>query len=105
MNTEVIEWAPFKTRAGVDEGTVLRLSESLQKEFLAKQRGYEKRELLRAGDGEYIDVVWWASMEDAEAAAKHVSESPTCNAYFGAMDFDPNDPASHPSHFRIVRKY
>ena len=67
-------------------------------------KGYRKRELIREGDGEYVDIVWWSSMEDAKAAMKHVAGSPACNAYFAAMD-NPMDPDTAPKHFRVVREY
>jgi hypothetical protein len=105
MTTTVIEWAPFKVKPGIDEKTLLKLSEQLQSDFLAGQKGYRKRALAKGKDGEYVDIIWWDSLTDAEAAMKHVADSPACNAYFAAMDFDPNDPAAHPLHFRVVQAY
>jgi hypothetical protein len=105
MSNEVIEWAPFKVKPGIDEKTLLKLSAELQESFLARQKGYRRRELIRTGDGEYVDIVRWASMEDAEAAMKHVTDSPACSGYFGAMDFDLADPNAAPKHFRVVREY
>jgi hypothetical protein len=104
MNNAVIEWAPFKVKPGIDEKTLLKLSEGLQEGFLAKQKGYRKRELIREEDGQYVDIVWWASIADAEAAMQHIADSPACNAYFAAMD-NPMDPDTAPKHFRVVREY
>lgn len=104
MNTEVIEWAPFKVKPGIDEATLLKLSEGLQTGFLAGRKGYKRRELVKAGDDEYIDIVWWASLADAKAAMQHVAGSAACNAYFAAMD-NPMDPDAAPKHFAVVRAY
>jgi hypothetical protein len=105
MNERVIEWAPFRLKKGVDEPTLLKLAEDLQTGFLAKQNGYLRRELIRGKDGEYVDIVWWSSMADAEAAMKNVAASHACTAYFGAMDFDPADPGAAPLHFQVLREF
>jgi hypothetical protein len=105
MNERVIEWAPCRLRKGVDEATLLKLAERLQSEFLGAQKGYVRRELVRGKDGEYVDIVWWSTMEDAETAMKNVSASQACNAYFAAMDFDPADPDAAPLHFRVLREF
>lgn len=104
MTSEAIEWAPFKTKRGINESTLMRLADNLQSDFLAKQKGYKSRTLARGKDG-YVDIVWWASMADAEAAMKHVAGSPVCSAYFAAMDFDPADPNAMPLHFTVLREY
>jgi hypothetical protein len=57
MTEAVVEWAPFRMKLGVDETALLRSSEELQMQFLAKQRGFIRRELLRGGDGNYVDLV------------------------------------------------
>jgi hypothetical protein len=106
MSQQVIEWAPFRKKAGVDDATLLKLSDGIQQGFLEKQKGYRRRELLKSKqDGEFVDVIWWESLEDAERAAKLVNESETCTAYFAAMDFDPADTGAQPLHFRIVRDW
>jgi hypothetical protein len=101
----VIEWAPFRTRPGVDEATLVRLSQQLQTEFLEKQDGYQRRELVKAGDGEYVDIVWWSSMEAAETAMKHVAQSATCNAYFGAMVPEDGEPSVGVKHLHLIHRY
>lgn len=106
MSNIIIEWAPFRLKPGIDERTLLNLSEGLQSGFLALQSGYIRRELIRGREkGEYVDVVWWASMKDAEAAMSRVAESPACHAYFAAMANETGDPGAGVSHFRRVQEY
>ena len=106
MNEAIVEWAPFKTKPGIDEATLLKLSEAIQEDFLVRQKGYQHRELVKGkADGEYVDIIWWASQEDAEAASKLVYESETCSAYFAAMDYDPSDPSAQPLHFKVMRDW
>lgn len=81
----VVEWAPFQLASGVSEEQLLQASRELQEGFLAKQPGFVRRDLLRARDGGWIDVVYWADREAAEAAMKAAMESTTCHAYFKVM--------------------
>jgi hypothetical protein len=105
MTEAVIEWAPFRMKPGVDETALLRSSEELQMQFLAKQRGFIRRELLRGGDGNYVDLVWWDSMDAAQAAMKAAAESPACNAYFSLMSLNESDPSAGVLHFWSVQTY
>ena len=86
MSGKTIEFAPFRAKAGVDEDTMLALSNRLEGEFLAQQPGYIRRELLKAEDGSFVDLVWWESPAAAEAAMTKVADSEVCAAYFAAME-------------------
>ena len=100
----VIEWAPFKTKPGVREQELLAASDALQ-QFLVKQRGFVRRELLAGKDG-WADLVWWTDEESAQAIMAAVSQSPECHHYFALMEgMDHADPSAGVSHFRIARSY
>jgi hypothetical protein len=92
MDDMVIEWAPFRTRPGVDEAALLEAARAIETAFLARCEGFVRRELARR-DGGYVDIVWWRSRADADAAMAKTSSSEACGRYFGLMDFDPADPA------------
>ena len=78
----VIEWAPFRLRAGVTEAQLLEASEAIQREFLSGQPGFLHRELARGPDGVWADVVHWADGAAAEAAMATAATSLACRAYF-----------------------
>lgn len=105
MSEHVLEWAPFRLGAGVDESALLPLSERLQTEFLAKQEGFVRRELIRGSDGGYADLVWWKSMALAGAAMEKAAASQVCLAYFGLMSADQNEPGAGVLHFCSLRSY
>ena len=46
---QVIEWAPFTLKPGVDEATLLQVSERMQRDFLLGQQGFVRRELIKGG--------------------------------------------------------
>lgn len=64
----VIELAQFKAKLGVSDAQVLAASQEAHDGFLAKQKGYVSRELLKSSEGEWVDIVHWETMEDAQAA-------------------------------------
>jgi hypothetical protein len=55
---------------------------------LVKQKGYVKRELLKGKNGEWVDLVYWASEEDAQHAVQNSAASPVCGEYFSLMLFE-----------------
>ncbi len=102
----VIEWAPFRLAAGADEATLLEASEALQRDFLRHQRGFLRRELLRAGDGGWGDLVLWQDEPSAAAAMSAAASSPVCHSYFHLMEGgDSMDVGAGVLHLHRVRVY
>ena len=85
MHGETIEVAPFRLRDGVTEARLLEASEAIQRDFLARQPGFLRRDLARAADGRWADVVYWADEPSAHAAMARAGESAACRAYFACM--------------------
>jgi hypothetical protein len=103
--TTIIEWAPFSLRPGVGEADLLHRSDRLQQEFLSRQAGFLRRELLRRGAGDYVDLVWWQSLEAARAAMDNVGASGACADYFALMPPDQGEAAAGVLHFWALRSY
>jgi hypothetical protein len=102
----VIEWAPFQLAEGVDERTLLDASRALEQDFLAKQKGYLGRELLRQDARHWVDLVRWASRAHAEAAMANVAASPACHAYFKLMaGADTMEPGAGVLHLDRIEQY
>jgi hypothetical protein len=104
MSSSVVEWAPFRLREGIEEPRLLQASEALQTEFLAKQRGFIHRELLKGENGQWVDLVYWTDHASADQAAKNAAESPVCFDYFHLMA-DHAEPGAGVMHFERVRLY
>lgn len=101
----VVEWAPFEVREGVSNEQLLQASEHLQNEFLVKQKGYIKRELLKGEGRQWVDLIYWASEEDAQAAIQNAMNSAACGVFFGLMKGVPDpeeliDPAEGVFHYK-----
>ncbi|XDD49966.1 antibiotic biosynthesis monooxygenase [Leptospira sp. WS92.C1] len=96
----IIEWAPFELLEGTEETLLLAASAVLQSDFLDKQEGFIKRELLKGNGNHWVDMVYWQNRESAERAMENVASSPACLAYFKLMaETDHNDLHADVSHF------
>ena len=80
----VIEIALFRTKAGVSDERVLEVSDALQREVVAFD-GYLGRQLCKSEDGQWADVVRWASEEAALEVAK-AFETMACAQAFMEME-------------------
>lgn len=102
----VIEWAPFTVRAGVTEEMMLAASEQLQRDFLERQPGFLRRELVRSDRGQWTDLVYWESREAVEQAMLAVADSGVCQRYFALMaGADHADPGGGVTIFEVRASY
>lgn len=102
----VVEWAPFQLAAGVTEPTLLAASEVLQRDFLANQPGFLRRELIRLSAEHWVDLVYWENEAAAKGVMDAVSSSPVCQSYFQLMvGADSADPGAGVLHGHRVRVY
>jgi len=91
MAIPVTVLAPIKLAADKTEAELLAASERFQNEFVAHQPGVIRRELIRKGDGHYLDIVQFRSAEDAEDIIQKEKESAVCHAFFVVMDLTDMD--------------
>lgn len=78
--------APIKLATGVTEDQLLAASAEFQRDFVSKEPGVLRRELVRKGDGTYIDIVRFRSAEDYADVTEKEMKSPVCAKFFGLMD-------------------
>jgi hypothetical protein len=102
----VVEWAPFRLAPGTEEAALLESAEAVQRDFLQHQPGFVRRELLRAADGQWVDLLVWSDEPSAMAAMSAAGSSPACQAYFHLMvGGDSMDASSGVLHLHRVRVY
>jgi len=92
-----LETASFKLKDGIAVEDFLKASVEMEKHFATKQRGFIKRTLARGEGNEWIDVVYWETMDDATKAMEAAMKSPACAPMFGMID----DASIKMSHFEI----
>ncbi len=86
----IVEWAPFTVIDGVSDRDLMAMASRLQTDFLVKQAGYIRRELLKGTGNKWVDLIYWTNKEEADRAFKNAENSPVCAEYFGLMA--PSDP-------------
>ncbi|HMV80168.1 MAG TPA: hypothetical protein PK453_08985 [Leptospiraceae bacterium] len=81
----VIEWASFELAENTTEAQLLAASDDLQRNFLDKQPGFLKRELLFLSDRKWVDLVHWENGDCSEKAMDSAMQSEACLKYFHLM--------------------
>ena len=103
MNSNlIVEIAPFTVADGVDEHALVAASDAVQSAFLKHAKGWVGRFLLKGPNNQWMDIVLWRSLAEAEAAAKDVTSHPACLKYFELMDQTTVEP---PKHFEQIKEY
>ena len=87
-SANVLELVVFRLRAGVSREQLLGTVDPVS-EWIGEQPGFVSRELAHDEEGDrWIDVVWWESIEQAQAAAERAMSSESCAPMFSLIDMD-----------------
>src|SRR5919107_1567577 len=84
---EQFEIVIYRLKADVDRDQFMEISDRAT-EWLRDRPGYLGRELLEDDSGQWVDLVRWATMEDALAAATAFMEVPQAAAFMDAVEPD-----------------
>jgi hypothetical protein len=97
----IVEVSKFRLVQGVGEGAFLEAADETQSGFLDKQEGFAGRDLLRADDGSWMDIVRFDSMEAAKAAFDGFAGHPAVKAFESMLDTS----SASTSHWSVVRSW
>jgi hypothetical protein len=103
-NNVTIEWAPFEVAGHVSDEQLEQAAAALEMNFLQKQHGYLRRELLKGKGKQWVDLVYWSSPQAAAKAAEDANTSEAFLAYFSLM-VGLEDAEDGISHYRLVRTW
>ena len=93
-----LEIVIYKIKDGVMLPDFLKASAELEEGFAKKQEGFLSRTFAKAEGNEWVDVIRWKTIADAEAASKAAMQSPACAPMFGMID----EPSVKMMHFEIL---
>jgi hypothetical protein len=93
-----LEIVTYKIKDGVNIPDFLKAAAALEEGFAKKQEGFIERTFAKAEGNEWVDVIRWKTMADAEAASKSAMESPACAPMFGMID----EPSVKMMHFEVL---
>ncbi len=82
-----VEYLHFKLVEGADPDEFLRETLAVDP-VLEEYDGFVARHLARNDDGSWVEVVYWATLEDAEAALPRFVEDPRTKAFLALVDSD-----------------
>lgn len=105
-DTPCIVLAPIRLKDGIDEAALKTASDAFQRDFVARQEGILKRVLMKGADGDYADLVFFASEADAARIAKLEETAPECHAFFSIMKMEDAElPELRIRSFRHIKTY
>ena len=85
---KVLELVVFELAAGVTRDQFLATVDSVSS-WISSQPGFISRELsYDAQRDRWIEVVWWSTLQDAQAAAEVAMTSESCAPMFGCIDME-----------------
>lgn len=95
----VVEIVLFRLKEGIRHEDFLQAADALMLD-LRRISGYIKRELLCDASGQWVDLVYWRSLDEALAAAEQFNTLPSARP-FNAMI----EPPSRMLHVQRLRHY
>ncbi len=85
---KLLELVVFRLNEGVSREELLSTVDAVSG-WISEQPGFISRELLNdAEGGRWIDLVWWRTLEDAQAAAEKAMTSEACAPMFALIDME-----------------
>jgi DNA-3-methyladenine glycosylase I len=88
VSDRVLELVVFKLHGGVTRDQFLPTADAVS-EWAKQQPGFISRELCYAeAEDKWIEVVWWRTLHDAEAAAEAAVSSESCAPMFALIEMD-----------------
>ena len=81
-----LEIARFRLAADVVDSTLIAEADKLHHQFLKKQKGYIDRRLLKGDDGEWVDLVRYESLQDAQHTNELIPDEPSAAGFFQSID-------------------
>jgi heme-degrading monooxygenase HmoA len=98
--TPVVEVVLSRVKPGVEPSEVIEAADAIMPDVRAAG-GFIRRELLKGSDDQWIDVIYWESLEQAQHAAALVMSRPAAAKLHEIID----GPSVRMYHAERVRTY
>ncbi len=86
MAGKTAEVVQFHLIEGTDEKAFLKASDAMHSDFLKNAEGFLDRELIKGEFDQWMDIIHWSSLTEAEEAAREALDHPACLRFFGMID-------------------
>ena len=86
--TKVLELVVYKLHKGVSREQFLGTNDAVSS-WIRQQSGFLSRELVYDAEGDrWVDVIWWETLEQAQAASERSMTSESCSPMFALINMD-----------------
>ena len=76
----------YKLAENISEKHLLNVASELVENWMSKQSGFVKWEIHRNSDGDYTDIVYWESEDDAKNAQADMVNIPNAGDWFSCYE-------------------
>jgi hypothetical protein len=84
--TKVLELVVYQLHEGVSGEQFLGTNDAVSS-WISQQPGFISRELVHDAEGDrWVDVIWWETLEQAQAASERSLTSESCSPMFALID-------------------
>ena len=83
--TRTIEVVLFRAKSGISDAQILEVADGLQRD-LEEFGGCVSRRLLKSEDGQWLDIVDWTSLDEAQQASEAIMQRPSAQGFMAAVD-------------------
>jgi hypothetical protein len=80
-----LEVVLFRAKAGISDEQVLKASSEIQR-WLEGAAGYLKREVSKNEEGQWVDIVHWRTLAEAQQAAQQLMADPSAADLMSFID-------------------
>ena len=86
--TKVLELVVYQLHKGVSREQFLGTNDAVSS-WIRQQPGFLSRELVYDAEGDrWVDVIWWETLEQAQAASERSMTSESCSPMFALINMD-----------------
>jgi antibiotic biosynthesis monooxygenase (ABM) superfamily enzyme len=86
--TKVLELVVYKLHEGISREQFLGTNDAVSS-WIRQQPGFISRELVHDAEGDrWVDIIWWATLEQAQAASERSMTSESCSPMFALIDLE-----------------
>jgi len=82
----VVETLTFRLAPGTDEGAFLEADRRAQTEFIPNPQGFMRRTTARGPDGDWLVVMLWDTLDNADASRALEQSHPAAVAFNALID-------------------
>lgn len=84
LRAETTEVVVFKSKPGVSDQQILSAADGMRT-TLSGWSGFVSRDLLKVGNGQWIDIIHWDNMASAQAAQDKAMKCEKCLSFFSLI--------------------